>query len=65
VAIVHISAASRQYRTRNKLLFLKSGSCLAFIPDLIDNGIHNIQGEVSPENVIALFDTAYESGFYD
>ena len=28
------------------------------------NGIHNIQGEVPPENIVALFDTAYEEGFY-
>jgi hypothetical protein len=26
--------------------------------------VHNIQGEVPPENVVALFDTAYECGFY-
>jgi uroporphyrinogen decarboxylase len=28
------------------------------------NSIHNIQGEVPPENVVALFDTAHGSGFY-
>jgi len=28
------------------------------------NNVHNIQGEVPPENVLALFDTAYEHGFY-
>lgn len=28
------------------------------------NSIHNIQGEVPAANVIALFDTAYEEGFY-
>jgi len=28
------------------------------------NNCHNIQGEVPPENVVALFDTAYECGFY-
>ena len=28
------------------------------------NNCHNIQGEVSPENIIALYDTAYECGFY-
>jgi uroporphyrinogen decarboxylase len=31
----------------------------------IFNNVHNIQGEVPPENVVALFDTAYECGFYD
>jgi uroporphyrinogen decarboxylase len=30
----------------------------------IFNNVHNIQGEVPPENVVALFDTAYECGFY-
>ena len=28
------------------------------------NNCHNIQGEVPPENIVALFDTAYECGFY-
>ena len=28
------------------------------------NNVHNIQAGVPPENVVALFDTAYESGFY-
>ena len=28
------------------------------------NNVHNIQGEVPPENILALFDTAYECGFY-
>ncbi len=28
------------------------------------NNVHNIQGEVPPENIIAMFDTAYEWGFY-
>jgi uroporphyrinogen decarboxylase len=28
------------------------------------NNVHNIQGEVPPENIVALFDTAYEHGFY-
>ena len=39
----------------------------AFMPGggYVFAGIHNIQGEVPPENVIALFDTAYEDGFYD
>jgi uroporphyrinogen decarboxylase len=30
----------------------------------IFNNVHNIQGEVPPENIVALFDTAYECGFY-
>jgi uroporphyrinogen decarboxylase len=28
------------------------------------SGIHNIQGEVPPENIVALFDAAFEHGFY-
>ena len=28
------------------------------------NNCHNIQGEVPPENIVALFDTAHECGFY-
>jgi uroporphyrinogen decarboxylase len=38
----------------------------AFMPGggYIFNNVHNIQGDVPPENVVALFDTAYEHGFY-
>ncbi|MBM4155778.1 MAG: hypothetical protein FJ221_12235 [Lentisphaerae bacterium] len=38
----------------------------AFMPGggYIFNNVHNIQGEVPPENIVALFDTAYEAGFY-
>jgi uroporphyrinogen decarboxylase len=38
----------------------------AFMPGggYIFNNVHNIQGEVPPENIVALFDTAYEHGFY-
>jgi uroporphyrinogen decarboxylase len=28
------------------------------------NNVHNIQGEVPPENILAMYDTAYEEGFY-
>ncbi|HEY9173107.1 MAG TPA: uroporphyrinogen decarboxylase family protein, partial [Verrucomicrobiae bacterium] len=28
------------------------------------NNVHNIQGEVPPENIVAMFDTAYQCGFY-
>lgn len=28
------------------------------------NNVHNIQGEVPPENIVAMFDTAYDYGFY-
>ena len=38
----------------------------AFMPGggYIFNNVHNIQGDVPPENIVALFDTAYEHGFY-
>jgi len=38
----------------------------AFKPDggYVFNNIHNIQGEVSAENILAMYNTAYESGFY-
>ncbi len=38
----------------------------AFMPGggYVFNNVHNIQGEVPPENIVALFDTAYEYGFY-
>ena len=41
-------------------------SLAAFMPGggYVFNSIHNIQGEVRPENIVALFDTAYEEGFY-
>jgi uroporphyrinogen decarboxylase len=29
------------------------------------NNVHNIQAGVPPENILALFETAYEFGFYD
>jgi uroporphyrinogen decarboxylase len=38
----------------------------AFMPGggYVFNSIHNIQGEVPPENIVVLFDTAYEYAFY-
>jgi uroporphyrinogen decarboxylase len=37
-----------------------------FKPDggYVFNNVHNIQAGISPENIIALFDAAYEYGFY-
>lgn len=29
------------------------------------NNVHNIQADVPPENIVTLFDTAYEYGFYE
>ena len=28
------------------------------------NNVHNIQGDVPPQNILAMYDTAYECGFY-
>ena len=28
------------------------------------NNCHNLQGEVPPENILAMFDAAYDCGFY-
>jgi uroporphyrinogen decarboxylase len=41
-------------------------SLKAFMPGggYVFNGIHNIQGEVPPENIVAMFDAAFEYGFY-
>ena len=38
----------------------------AFMPGggYVFNGIHNIQADVPPENVVAMYDTAYEYGVY-
>lgn len=30
----------------------------------IFNNVHNIQGEVPPENIVAMYEAAYEAGFY-
>ena len=42
---------------RNLSIFMPGGG-------YVFNGIHNIQGDVPPENILALFDTAYDHGFY-
>ena len=28
------------------------------------NQVHNIMGDINPENIVAMFDTAYENSFY-
>lgn len=43
---------------RQNVQALKPGGGYVF------NNLHNIQGEVPPENIVAMFDTAYECGFY-
>jgi len=38
----------------------------AFMPSggYVFNSVHNIQGDVPPDNIVALYDTAFECGFY-
>ncbi len=53
-------ATAEQVReqVRRNMETFKSGGGYVF------NGIHNIQADVPPENIVALFDAAYEFGFY-
>ena len=44
---------------KNNLEIFKPGGGYIF------NNVHNIQVGVPPENIVALFDSAYEFGFYD
>lgn len=44
---------------RTNMGFFKPGGGYVF------NNVHNIQGDVPPENIIALFKAAYEFGFYE
>ena len=43
-----------------------AATCRRFMPGggYVFNNVHNIQGEVPPENIVALFDTAREFGVY-
>jgi uroporphyrinogen decarboxylase len=43
---------------RKNIEILKPGGGYVF------NNVHNIQLGVPPENIVALFDSAYENGFY-
>jgi uroporphyrinogen decarboxylase len=45
--------------TRENLEIFKSGGGYVF------NNVHDIQVGVPPENIVALFDAAYEFGFND
>ena len=51
-------AGVREHVRKNVEIF-KSGGGYVF------NNVHNIQADVPAENIVALFDTAYEFGFYD
>jgi len=48
----------REQVRRNMEIFKPSGG-------YVFNGIHNIQADVPPENIVAMFDAAYECGSYD
>jgi len=48
----------REQVRRNMDIFKPSGG-------YVFNGIHNIQADVPPENIVALFDAAYEYGSYN
>ena len=46
-----------EYVRRNLEIFKPGGG-------YVFNNVHNIQAGVPPENIVALFDTALEFGFY-
>jgi len=48
-----------RHHVRNNMGHFKLGGGYVF------NNVHNIQHGVPPENIVALFDAAYEFGFYD
>ena len=48
----------RQHVRRNMESFKPGGG-------YVFNNVHNIQAGVPPENIVALYDAAYEFGFYD
>jgi len=48
----------RQHVRRNLEIFKPGGG-------YVFNNVHNIQAGVPAENVVAMYDAAYESGFYD
>jgi uroporphyrinogen decarboxylase len=51
-------AEIREHVRRNIAAFKRGGG-------YVFNNVHNIQCGVPPENIVALFDAAYEFGFYD
>jgi uroporphyrinogen decarboxylase len=52
------SAETVREHVRRHLEIWKPGGGYVF------NNVHNIQAGVPPENIVALFDAAYEHGFY-
>ncbi len=53
------SAEEVREHVRKNVEIFKSGGGYVF------NNVHNIQADVPAENIVALFDAAYEYGFYD
>jgi uroporphyrinogen decarboxylase len=43
---------------RNLIKIFKPGTGFVF------NQVHNIMGDITPENIVTMFDTAYEESFY-
>ncbi len=58
--VLPVASASevREHVRRNVEIFKPGGG-------YVFNNVHNIQVGVPPENIVALFEGAYESGFYD
>jgi len=54
-----VSAREVRDEVHRNLDIFKTGGGYVF------NNVHNIQQGVPPENIVALFDAAYEFGFYD
>jgi len=54
-----VTAERVREEVRRNIEIFKPGGGFVF------NNVHNIQAGVPPENIIALFETAYEFGFYD
>jgi uroporphyrinogen decarboxylase len=54
-----VTPAEVREHVRRNLDALKPGGGYVF------NSVHNLQAGVPPENIVALFDAAYEHGFYD
>jgi uroporphyrinogen decarboxylase len=54
-----VTPAEVREHVRRNLDALKPGGGYVF------NSVHNIQAGVPPENIVALFDAAYEHGFYE
>ena len=48
----------RRHVRRNVELFKPGGG-------YVFNNVHNLQADVPPENIVAMYDAAYEFGFYD